>query len=135
MMQEKEHGPTWTNVTLQGDIGKKYTVAYFTSDKAQRPSLVSLWPKDAEENLSRLADAGIPLDRGVMWCTNCRQVGHTRKACTEERGELDGPKVMCHICNEEGHRVRDCTQVQEKKGRACKICESEEHIAKVMFPS
>jgi hypothetical protein len=28
------------------------------------------WPKSAEENLKRLGDAGIPMDRGVEKCNN-----------------------------------------------------------------
>lgn len=133
-MQEKDHGDTWTNVNLQGEIEKKYAVSYFLSDKPQRPTLVPKWPQDAEDNFARLADAGIPLDRGVDKCNNCGKIGHKSRACTEEKAPSEQPKIFCHLCNEEGHRVRDCTQERQKGGRACKVCESEEHLAKVRTP-
>ena len=67
---EKNLLDTWTNVDLQGAIGKKYAVGYFFSDKPQRPNLVDKWPASAEENMERLADAGVPMDRGVEKCNN-----------------------------------------------------------------
>ncbi|KAJ9611734.1 hypothetical protein H2200_004918 [Cladophialophora chaetospira] len=131
---EKDHEAagmeTWTNVNLQGETGKKFAVSYFTSDKAQRPALLAAWPKSAEENLTRLADAGIPLDRGVDKCSNCNKLGHTTRRCPDEKMASVQPVVTCFLCGEEGHRVRDCGQERKKPGRACKICESEEHMAK-----
>ncbi|OAP58588.1 hypothetical protein AYL99_07678 [Fonsecaea erecta] len=128
---EKDHGDTWTNVNLQGHIGKKYAVSYFTSDKPQRPTLVDKWPASPEDNLTRLADAGIPLDRGVDKCSNCGKIGHIAKRCPEERIASVQPTVTCYLCGEEGHRVRDCGQERQQGGsRTCKICESEEHLAK-----
>ena len=67
---EKETGDTLTNVDLQGQIQKKYSVGYFLSDQAQRPSLKERWPTSAEQNLKRLEDAGVPMDRGVPKCNN-----------------------------------------------------------------
>ncbi|EXJ89847.1 hypothetical protein A1O3_02914 [Capronia epimyces CBS 606.96] len=127
---EKDIGDTWTNVNLQGEIGKKYSVSYFTSDKPQRPTLVDKWPASPEENMNRLADAGIPLDRGVDKCHNCERVGHKTKDCPDERITREQVTVTCYLCGEAGHRVRDCTQERKKAGRACRICESEDHIAK-----
>lgn len=34
------------------------------------------WPASPEENLKRLEDAGIPLDRGVPRCGNCSGTVH-----------------------------------------------------------
>jgi hypothetical protein len=67
---EKDSGDTWTNVDLQGGIGKKFAVGYHLSDKPKRPILAPKWPASAEENLERLADAGVPMDRGVSKCNN-----------------------------------------------------------------
>lgn len=67
---EKDTGDTWTNVNLQGEIEKKFAVGYYFSSKAQRPTLAAKWPSSVEENLERLADAGIPMDRGVEKCNN-----------------------------------------------------------------
>ena len=67
---EKDIGDTWTNVDLQGEIGKKFAVGYYFSAKAQRPSLAPKWPASPEENVERLADAGVPMDRGVEKCHN-----------------------------------------------------------------
>jgi hypothetical protein len=130
---EKDHGElaTWTNVNLQGDVGKKFAVSYFTSDKAQRPTLLDKWPASPEENLTRLEDAGIPLNRGVDKCSNCNKLGHTTRRCPDEKMASVQPVVTCFLCGEEGHRVRDCGQERKPAGRACKVCESEEHLAKV----
>ena len=57
-------------MNLQGELGKKFVVGYFLSDKAQRPSMRGRWPKSSEENLRRLEDAGVPMDRGVPKCSN-----------------------------------------------------------------
>ncbi|KAH0845541.1 putative zinc knuckle transcription factor (CnjB) [Fonsecaea pedrosoi] len=127
---EKDLGDTWTNVNLQGEIEKKYAISYFTSDKPQRPTLLDRWPSSPEDNLARLADAGIPLDRGVDKCNNCGKIGHITKRCPEERIASVQPTVTCYLCGEEGHRVRDCGQERKHGARACKICESEEHLAK-----
>jgi hypothetical protein len=67
---EKESGPTFTNVDLQGNTGKKYAIGYFFSEKPQRPTMVDKWPESPEANLERLADVGIPMDRGVPVCNN-----------------------------------------------------------------
>lgn len=66
----KESGPTFTNVDLQGNTGKTYAIGYFFSDKANRPTMVEKWPESPEANLERLADVGIPMDRGVPLCNN-----------------------------------------------------------------
>jgi hypothetical protein len=126
---EKDHGDTLTNVNLQGEINKKYAVSYFTSPNVARPNLISKWPASPEDNLTRLADAGVPMDRGIPKCNNCNQLGHTTRRCPEERIAPVQPTVTCFLCGEVGHRVRDCTQERQKPNRACKICESEEHLA------
>lgn len=69
---EKEHGDTFTVVDMQGSIGKKYCVCYFTHNKPQRPHMKARWPESDEDNLDRLADAGIAVDRGVSKCNNCK---------------------------------------------------------------
>lgn len=131
--QMKDHGDTLTNVNLQGEVDKKYTIGYFLSDKPQRPALIARWPKDSTENLKRLVDAGIPMDRGIEKCHNCEQLGHTARHCKQEKREYgDRPIVKCALCGEEGHRVRDCTQERKQPGGAktCRNCGSEDHMAK-----
>ena len=71
---EKEIESTQTIVDLQGNIGCKYAVFYFLSDKPQRPNMKERWPKSAEENMERLEDAGVPMDSGIVKCNN---VSHT----------------------------------------------------------
>ena len=91
------------------------------------------WPQDVEDNFKRLADAGLPMDRGIDKCHNCDQLGHTTRNCKEEKRMLEGRAVVsCALCGEEGHRVRDCTQERKPPGgpKACKVCESEDHLAK-----
>ncbi|EXJ59961.1 hypothetical protein A1O7_04109 [Cladophialophora yegresii CBS 114405] len=131
---EKDHAAagmeTWTNVNLQGDIEKKYAVSYFLSHKPERQALVDQWPASLEENLARLADAGIPLNRGVEKCSNCNKLGHTTRRCPDEKMASVQPVVACYLCGEQGHRVRDCAMKCKSTSRACKICESEDHMAK-----
>jgi hypothetical protein len=66
----KDIFPTMTNVDLQGNMGKKYAIGYYWGDKAPRPNMVAKWPKDAADNLERLADTGATIDRKVAYCNN-----------------------------------------------------------------
>lgn len=109
---KKDVDPAYTNTNLQGEVGKTYQVGYYFSHLCQRPVLMPFWPKDIEDNKARLADAGVPLARGVIICSNCSKPGHGRKSCPEPLDAGPGaPKIICALCNEEGHRVRDCLQV------------------------
>ncbi|RMZ84299.1 hypothetical protein DV738_g719, partial [Chaetothyriales sp. CBS 135597] len=123
---------TWTIVNLQGEVGKKYSVGYFLSEKPQRPKLVDVWPESAAANLERLADAGLAVDRGIPKCSNCGQMGHVMRRCPEEIVPATRVTVSCKLCGEEGHRVRDCKQERQKPRdpRACKVCEATDHIAR-----
>jgi len=72
---KKEASPAYTNTNLQGEVGKPYQLGIFTkSSKCPRPILMPIWPKDDAENLERLQDTGVPLDRGVMVCSNCDEL-------------------------------------------------------------
>lgn len=106
---EKPNLGTFTNMDLQGNMEKKYTISYRFSEKPERPREREGWPESREEILTRLEDAGDVVSNGKSQCSNCRQVGHTSKYCPEEKVEnLDAPKVFCPNCNEDGHRIRDC---------------------------
>jgi len=106
---EKELAMTYTNMDLQGNLDRKYSVTWRWSDKALRPKEKDAWPTTPEENFERLADAGEPVDRGVPKCSNCDQLGHTKARCPEEKMEnADRAIVKCYNCEEVGHRVRDC---------------------------
>ena len=106
---EKELTPTYTNMDLQGNLDRKYSVSWRKSDKHARPKEKDLWPETPEENLGRLLDAGEPVDRGIPKCNNCDQLGHISKSCPEEKQEnADRAVVKCFNCDEVGHRQRDC---------------------------
>jgi hypothetical protein len=94
-------------VDLQGNLDKKYSVTWRWSDKPARPKEKDSWPT-AAENAERLQDAGEPVDRGIVKCSNCEQLGHMKAKCPEEPNEVDRPVVKCYNCDEIGHRVRDC---------------------------
>lgn len=102
--------PTLTNMDLQGNMGKKHTVTYRFGARPTRPRERDVWPETPEQNLERLADAGEVVDRGLTKCTNCNELGHSSKYCTEEKHETPTVKVVkCYNCDGEGHRIRDCT--------------------------
>lgn len=71
MLKEKEVTSTFTLMNLQGKLDCKYTVGFFYSDQPQRLALKQGWPSSLEENLERLKDAGIPVERGIPKCSNC----------------------------------------------------------------
>jgi len=62
---EKELAATFTNMDLQGNLDRQYSVTYRMSDKHARPKEKDSWPCSPEENLERLANAGEPVDRGI----------------------------------------------------------------------
>jgi len=105
---ERPLAPTLTNMDLQGHIDKKYTVTYRLQWNPPRPRDRDLWPKDVDENLERLADAGEPANRGKPKCRNCDEIGHISKHCPQEKIEKEKRVIMCYNCGVEGHRVRDC---------------------------
>jgi hypothetical protein len=96
---EKELAVTYTNMDLQGNLDKKFSVSWRLSPHHQRPKEKDAWPATPEENLVRLADAGEPVDRGIPKCSNCDNLGHTKKNCTEEKMEVtDRAEVKCFNC-------------------------------------
>ena len=106
---EKELAVTYTNMDLQGNLDKKFTVSWRLSPNHQRPKEKEFWPATPEENFERLQDAGEPVDRGIPKCNNCDQLGHISKKCPEDKVENpDRAEVKCYNCEEIGHRVRDC---------------------------
>ncbi|KAF5018192.1 hypothetical protein F66182_9849 [Fusarium sp. NRRL 66182] len=117
----------FTNMDIQGNMGKKYTVSYRFTEKADRPREIEGWPKDREELLARLDDAGDIVDRGVPLCMNCRELGHISKHCPQEKAERsDAPKISCFNCGADGHRVRDCPEPRVERN-ACKNCGKSGH--------
>ena len=126
-------------MNLQGKLDCKYTVGYFYGPKPLRASLKEGWPSSPEENIERLKDAGIAVDRGIPKCSNCNgepsehrhvlgfisnisiEFGHVAKFCKEEKVAIDRPQVQCVNCEEIGHRARDCTQARKDRF-ACRNC-------------
>lgn len=107
----KELASTFVNMDLQGNLGKKYTVTYRFQWAAPRPRERAIWPKDPEENIERLKDAGEVVYGGLPKCRNCDEVGHISKSCPEEKREVaNSMAITCYNCNEVGHRVRDCEE-------------------------
>ena len=106
---EKQLVPTLTNMDLQGNLMRKYTVTYRFSDKPPRERDIPLWPASMEENIERLKNAGEVVPLGIPKCSNCNEVGHTSKRCPQEKTEKEGRvEVKCYNCDAVGHRVRDC---------------------------
>ena len=100
---EKELALTYTNMDLQGNLDKKYSISWRLSPNHQRPKEKDAWPASPEENLERLKDAGEPVDRGIPKCSNCETLGHTKKNCPEEKQEnTDRAEVKCFNCDSIG---------------------------------
>ncbi|KAG9246894.1 hypothetical protein BJ878DRAFT_247593 [Calycina marina] len=105
---KKQLEETFTNMDLQGNLGKTFSVSIRKSDKHQRPKEKELWPSSPEENMARLEDAGTPVNRGISRCRNCFSLEHQAKACPKEVVEKPKVEVFCFNCEQPGHRVRDC---------------------------
>ena len=56
---------------MNGKLDCKYHVGFFFSPNPIRVTMKDSWPKSPEENLERLLDAGVPVERGVPKCSNC----------------------------------------------------------------
>ena len=102
--------PSYTNMDLQGNLYKKYTVSFRFSDKPSRPRETEGWPADREELLDRLQDAGEVVETGIPQCSNCKEIGHTKKHCQAEviENSTSRPEIKCINCDCVGHRMRDC---------------------------
>ncbi|KAI0521930.1 hypothetical protein F5B22DRAFT_510525 [Xylaria bambusicola] len=107
-----------TNMDLQGNLDKKYRVNYRFSKNPARPRERELWPSDDKENLSRLEDAGEPVNRGLSKCSNCSELGHIFKNCPQEKIEKERVVIMCYNCNEPGHRIRDCEYMNANRSNS-----------------
>ncbi|KGQ03672.1 ATP-dependent RNA helicase glh-4 [Beauveria bassiana D1-5] len=116
----------FTNMDLQGNMGKKYTVTYRFSEKPQRPRDIEGWPKSVDEILARLDDAGDVVDTGKPKCSNCDELGHTAKQCTQEKVVREAKGLSCYNCGADGHRIRDCTEPRKDRF-ACRNCGKSGH--------
>ncbi|MCJ1407089.1 hypothetical protein MMC19_001159 [Ptychographa xylographoides] len=104
---EKEITDTYTLMNLQGKLDCKYHVGFYWNAKAPRLALKDAWPTNPEENLERLKDAGVPVERGIPKCSNCDgkdinnmlrfmgfpntavELGHISKSCTQDKAEKE----------------------------------------------
>lgn len=80
-LQEKELPKTHTYVNLQGELDKTYQVGFHRSDKPKRQTMKQGWPESPEENMERLKDAGLPMDRGIPKCIRCDGKALARQLC------------------------------------------------------
>lgn len=79
-LENEDLGSTWTLMDLQGNLDKKYQVRFSTSKNPSRPKEKEKWPKDPAENVERLKDCGVPVDRRVPKCSNCNGTYSNHKA-------------------------------------------------------
>ncbi|CAK7201007.1 hypothetical protein SEUCBS139899_003708 [Sporothrix eucalyptigena] len=121
---------TLTNMDLQGNLDRKYTVTFRFSNKPVRPREKAIWPPNDEENLKRLAEGGEPVARGIPLCMNCRELGHVSRNCPIKRiDNTEQATVACQNCGSEGHRLRDCKAPRVDKF-ACRNCGQSGHNSK-----
>lgn len=106
---EKETQPTEVLMDPQGNLKKTYCVTWQFSDKPGRGKNREIWPESPAVNIERLADAGHVVDCLMPKCSNCDELGHTKKHCPQDVVEnADRATVTCFNCGETGHRQRDC---------------------------
>ncbi|PFH60710.1 hypothetical protein XA68_10509 [Ophiocordyceps unilateralis] len=126
---ERPLAPVFTNMDLQGNMGKKFSISFRFSEKPDRPREAEAFPKSRDELLARLEDAGEVVNNGRSLCHNCGELGHVAKYCTQERVDKpEGPKITCTNCGEDGHRLRDCPQPRVDRF-ACRNCGKSGHKA------
>lgn len=58
-------------MNLQGELDKKYQVGFHLSPNPKRATQKASWPENADENIQRLKEAGMPMERGIPKCTRC----------------------------------------------------------------
>ena len=111
--------------------------SFFFSPNPRRRNAKQGWPATPDENLERLTNAGLPYERGIPKCGRCNgklakyvllgradtdtELGHTVRACPEEKTEVDRVEVKCVNCEAVGHRARDCPEPRKDRF-ACRNC-------------
>ncbi len=68
---ENELPKTHTYVNLQGELNRTYKIGFHLSPKPKRETAKQGWPETPEENLERLKNAGMPMERGIPKCARC----------------------------------------------------------------
>ncbi|KAF7883458.1 uncharacterized protein EAF02_005378 [Botrytis sinoallii] len=131
---------TYTNMDLQGNLDRKFSVSWRKSSKHSRPKEKESWPATPEENLERLANAGEPVDRGIPLCSRCNELGHTVKHCTEERVEVAIVFVIAQFLVRISSLVatarslvivsKECPEPRSAEGVECKNCNEIGHFSR-----
>lgn len=106
---EKEIMGSYTLVDLQGVPDRQYLVIYNWGPKPRRNAARAVM---GEDNLERLANAGIVMHNYVPFCGRCKEKGHVVRDCEMEKEELPDLTPRCMNCGAEGHRFKDCTETE-----------------------
>lgn len=72
--KQQDVAKTHTIVNLQGQIDQTYALSIQFSAKPRRAKFAEGWPESAEDNMSRLVEAGFIMDRMTELCSNCNGV-------------------------------------------------------------
>lgn len=127
---KQEVAPNMIIIDPLGKPDQEFVLSIQTAARPRRAKMAQGWPTDAADNLERLKSAGFVMDRGVPICSNCGELGHIKKHCSQEAVEFEKktPLIVCVYCQEEGHRARDCPKPRVNLF-ACKNCKQEGHKA------
>jgi hypothetical protein len=69
--KEQQVADTHTIFNLQGKGDQTYVVSIQFTNTPRRAKFAEGWPTSVEQNMTRLAEAGFPMDRMVPKCDNC----------------------------------------------------------------
>ena len=93
---EHELPKTYTYVNLQGELDKTYKVGFHLSPNPKRETAKQGWPENPDDNIERLKNAGLPMERGIPKCMRCDGItSYTNILCVANnpRQNLDIPLV------------------------------------------
>ncbi|KAI9823156.1 MAG: hypothetical protein M1832_002599 [Thelocarpon impressellum] len=122
----------FTLINFQGKLDCKYKAFYRFNPDPRGKNEIDGWPESVEENMEQLGHTPKfckeenTVERVVVKCMNCNEVGHRVRDCPQERVDPSA----CRNCKKEGHQSTECPEPRSAEGVECKRCSQTGHFAK-----